>query len=341
MQTLRAFRIHEDPSGTGFAVRAGFESVPLPQPAVGQVLLRVAFSGINYKDALAASGAGRILRRFPLTGGIDFSGTVVASADPRWREGDQALVAGCGLSETHDGGYADYACVAGDWLVPLPPGHSLWSVMALGTAGFTAALALHKLELNGLQPGQGPVAVTGASGGVDSIAIDLLAARGYEVTAISRKPDQAAYLRSLGAAQVLSPDQLGLGGKPLERAHWAAAIDNVGGDLLAGLLASTVTGGSVASIGQAGGAALHTTVMPFILRGVNLLGIGSSGTPQTLRLSLWQRLGDDLQPRHLSRIAPHTIAFDDLPTAFAGLLQGSNVGRIVVRIDPNAVVESA
>jgi NADPH2:quinone reductase len=336
VHTLRAFRIHEDRSSPGFAVRAGFESLPVPQPAAGQVLLRVAYSGINFKDALAASGAGRILRRFPLTGGIDCSGTVVASADARWREGDRALVAGCGLSETHDGGYAEYACVPGDWLVPLPQGHTLWSVMALGTAGFTAALALHKLELNGLQPGQGPVAVSGASGGVGSIAIDLLAARGYAVTAISRKADQTDYLQSLGAAQVLAPDQLGVTGKPLDRAQWAAAVDNVGGELLAGLLAATVTGGSVASIGQAGGAALNTTVMPFILRGVNLLGIGSSGTPQALRLALWQRLGDDLLPRQLARIAPHTIAFDELPGAFDALLQGRSVGRIVVRIDPQA-----
>ena len=336
MQTLRAFRLHEDRSGPGFAVRAGFESLPMPQPAAGQVLLRVAYSGINYKDALAASGAGRILRRSPLTGGIDFSGTVVASCDARWREGDLALVAGCGLSESHDGGYAQYACVPGDWLVPLPSGHTLWSVMALGTAGFTAALALHKLELNGLQPGQGPVAVTGASGGVGSIAIDLLAARGYEVAAISRKAEQAPYLHSLGAAHVLGPDQLGGTGKPLERAHWAAAVDNVGGELLAGLLAALLPGASVASIGQAGGAALQSTVMPFILRGVNLLGIGSSGAPQPLRLELWRRLGDDLRPRFLSRIAARTVEFDDLPGAFEALLQGRSVGRTVVRIDPLA-----
>ena len=336
---MRAFRIHEDRTGPDFAVRSGFETLPVPQPAEGQVLLRVAFSGINYKDALAASGAGRILRRFPLTGGIDFSGTVIASADSRWREGDLALVAGCGLSETQDGGYAEFACVPGDWLVPLPAGHSLWSVMALGTAGFTVALALHKLELNGLQPGQGPVAVTGASGGVGSLAIDLLAARGHAVTAISRKTDQADYLQGLGAAQVLAPAQLGLGGKPLARALWAAAVDNVGGELLAGLLAATAPGGSVASIGQAGGATLHTTVMPFILRGVNLLGIGSGAVAPALRLALWRRLGGDLAPRHLARIAATTVALDDLPQAFAALLQGRQVGRVVVRVDPQARID--
>ena len=332
MPAFRAFRIHEDRSRTPPAIRSGFDAVSLADLAAGDVVIRVAWSGINYKDALAATGAGRILRRYPLVGGIDLSGTITASEDPRYRVGEPVIVTGCGLSETHDGGYAEYARVPGDFIVPLPAGMTLRSAMALGTAGFTAALAIHRMEHNAQSPAKGPIAVTGATGGVGSIAIDLLSARGYEVVAITSKADARAYLAGLGAHSVLLRAELELGGKPLERARFGGALDNVGGELLSYLLRSTDNGGNVAAIGLAGGASLATSVMPFILRGVNLLGINSAATPRDTRLAIWQRLATDLAPRHLGQIVTRTLEFADLPAAFAAFIDGSHAGRSLVRI---------
>jgi acrylyl-CoA reductase (NADPH) len=328
MNTFRAFRIHE----VDKKIVARFEELTLADLSPGDVVVRVTYSGVNYKDALAATGAGKILRRYPLVGGIDFAGIVETSSDARYRAGDAVLVTGCALSETHDGGYAEYARVPGDWLVPMPPGLDARTAMALGTAGFTAALAIHLMERNDQRPAAGPIVVTGATGGVGSIAIDMLAGRGYEVIAVSGKALAAEYLASLGATRVLQREAIDYGKKPLEAAQFGGAIDSVGGKMLAWLTRTVGFRGNIASIGLAGGHELVTTVMPFILRGVNLLGINSSATPRDLRLSVWQRIATDLAPRHLSRIVTSTVAFADLPQAFAPLIEGRVLGRTLVEM---------
>jgi acrylyl-CoA reductase (NADPH) len=325
---FKAFRIHSE----GGKIAARYEPVTLDDLAPGEVVIRVGYSDINYKDALAATGAGKILRRYPLVGGIDLAGVVESSSDTRYRPGDAVLVTGCGLSETHDGGYAQFARVPGDWVIPIPQGLDAFTAMALGTAGFTAALAIHRLEHNGQSPAGGPIAVTGASGGVGSIAVDMLAARGYRVVAVSGKAGAAQYLKELGAAEVLTRQDLDLGSRPLETARFAGAIDNLGGEVLAWLTRSVDFWGNIASIGMAGSAELKTTVMPFILRGVNLLGINSSATRREWRLAVWKRIATDLRPRHLERIVTRTIAFDELPGAFPAYLDGAVTGRTVVRI---------
>ena len=328
MAAFKAFRIHEE----GKKIAARFERLTLDDLSPGDVVVRVTHSDINYKDALAATGAGRILRRYPLVGGVDLAGVVESSSDPRYSKGDRVLVTGCALSETHDGGYAEYARVKGDWVIPIPPGLDEFSSMALGTAGFTAALAVHRMEHNGQAPAGGPVVVTGASGGVGSIAIDMLAVRGYEVIAVSGKEAATDYLQGLGAARVLARQQINFGSKPLEAAQFAGAIDNVGGEMLTWLTRTVDFWGNIASIGLAGSAELKTTVMPFILRGVNLLGINSSATPRALRLAVWSRIATDLKPRHLHRIVTRTISFDELPGAFPAYVEGGVTGRTVVRI---------
>jgi acrylyl-CoA reductase (NADPH) len=323
-----AFRIHSE----GGRVAARFEPVTLDDLAAGDVVIRVSHSDINYKDALAATGAGKILRRYPLVGGIDLAGVVEASSDARYRPGDAVLVTGCGLSETHDGGYAQFARVPGDWVIPMPEGLDAFTAMALGTAGFTAALAIHRMEQNGQSPAGGPVAVTGASGGVGSIAVDMLAARGYRVVAVSGKAAAAGYLKELGAAEVLTRQDLDLGSRPLENVRFAGAIDNLGGEVLAWLTRTVDFWGNIASIGMASSAELKTTVMPFILRAVSLLGINTSTTPREMRLAVWKRIATDLKPRHLDRIVTRTIAFDELPAAFPAYIEGGIVGRTVVKI---------
>ena len=325
---FKAFRIHSD----GGRVSARFETLTLDDLSPGEVVVRVSHSDINYKDALAATGAGKILRRYPLVGGIDLAGVVETSADARYRPGDAVLVTGCGLSETHDGGYAQFARVMGDWVIPMPPGLDAFTAMALGTAGFTAALAIHRMEQNGQSPAGGPIAVTGATGGVGSVAIDMLTARGYEVVAISGKAAAADYLRELGATEVLARADLELGARPLENARFAGAIDNLGGEVLSWLTRAVDFWGNIASIGLASSAELKTSVMPFILRGVALLGINSSATRREWRLAVWQRIASDLRPRHLKRIVTRTIGFDELPGAFPAYLEGRVTGRTVVRI---------
>ena len=328
MTTFKAFRIHEIDK----KIVARFDNLSIDDLGAGDVVVKVLYSDINYKDALAATGAGKILRKYPLVGGIDLAGIVESSTDARHQPGDHVLVTGCGLSETHDGGYAEYARLRGEWVIGLPAGLGAFKAMSLGTAGFTAALAIHRMEHNGQTPAKGPIVVTGATGGVGSLAIDMLAARGYQVTAVTGKAAQIPYLKSIGAAQVLLRNEIDFGKRPMEAAQFAGAIDNVGGAMLTWLTRTVDYWGNIASIGLAGSAELHTTVLPFILRGVNLLGINSSATPRATRLVIWERIASDLKPRHLDKIATRTLPFAELPGVFDEYLQGGVVGRTVVKI---------
>ncbi len=324
-----AYRIHRLDTRQ---IVARFDEVGLDDLTPGDVVVRVTHSDINYKDALAATGTSPILRKYPLAGGIDLAGEVVTSADPRYAPGQQVLVTGCGLSETQDGGYSEYSRLQGDWVIPLPPGITAVDAMKLGTAGFTAALGIHRMEQNGQTPAKGPVVVTGATGGVGSLAINMLAGRGYEVVAVSGKPDAEDYLREIGAAKILRRQDINFGTKPLEAVQWAGAVDNVGGEMLTWLTRTVDFWGNIASIGLAGSHELHTTVMPFILRGVNLLGINSSATPRQVRLDVWQRIATDLRPQQLDRIAGKMVDFDELPAQFDDYIKGRVIGRTVVRI---------
>jgi acrylyl-CoA reductase (NADPH) len=327
LESFRAFRIFEVNGKTqGRVVDA-----TLDQLSPGDVVIKTEASSVNYKDALAGTGAGKIIRRFPLIGGIDAAGMVASSADPRFREGEGVLVTGYDLGVAHDGGYAGFVRVPGDWVVALPPGLSAHDAMAIGTAGFTAALSLVDMEQNGLKPGQGPVVVTGATGGVGSVAVQLLAARGYEVTALTGKDDEHEFLRSLGAKEVLSRNTLQMGTKPLEKPLWAGAVDVAGGETLAWLTRTMMYNGPIASSGLTAGTTLTTTVLPFILRGVKLLGIDSVMCPAEKRQAVWRRLATDLKPAGLRSIATD-IGLDGLPDAFATLLKGGARGRFVVRM---------
>jgi NADPH2:quinone reductase len=328
MNPFKAFRIHEREG----KIVASFEQLALDALTAGDVVIRVQCSSINYKDALAATGAGKILRKYPLNGGVDFAGEVASSEDARYKPGQKVLVMGCGHSETLDGGYAAYARSKGDFVIPLPDGMSTFDAMALGTAGFTVGLAIQRMEQNGQKPAMGPIVVTGASGGVGSIAVDLFAKLGYEVVAVSGKPEADEFLKALGAARILRRQDIDLGKRPLETAQWGGALDNVGGEILTWLTRTVDNGGNIASIGLAASHKLETTVMPFILRGVSLLGINSSAMPREVRLVIWKRLATDLKPRHLDRIVTQTIAFADLPGAFDAYVKGRIVGRTVVKI---------
>lgn len=300
----------------------------------GEVTIRVAFSSINYKDALAATGAGRIIRRFPCIGGIDLAGTVTASADPRFVAGDEVLATSYDIGVAHHGGYAQVARVPANWVVKLPAGLALKEAMALGTAGFTAGLGLVRMEENGLKPGKGPVIVSGATGGVGSLAVDMLAARGYEVTALTGKEAETDYLKGLGAKDVMLRQALDLAKiKPLDKALWAGAVDSLGGDVLAWMASTMKQDGTIASIGLAASMNFNTTVAPFILRGVSLLGIDSANAGEPRRSAVWRRLASDLKPRHLAALT-RTIAFADLPQAFENFIKGHAHGRVVVEIAP-------
>ena len=329
MTSFRAFRIHNDDAG----YRAGIETMDTGALSPGEVLVKVAYSSVNYKDALAGTGKGRILRSYPLNGGIDVAGHVVASTDPSFREGDAVLCTGSGLSETRDGGYGEYARLDARWTIPLPPGLSLRESMILGTAGFTAALALLRMQDNRQTPLLGPIAVSGASGGVGMLAIDIFSRAGYEVHAISGKADQFDFLRSLGAADCIDRHQLAFSGKPMDSARFGGALDNVGNGMLGGLLPLVSPYGNVAICGNAGGIAFDSTVMPFIIRGVSLLGIASAGTARDIRAAVWQHLASDWKPQHLERISTREIGLDQLPGVFARMLAGDSFGRTLVRID--------
>ncbi len=327
----RALRVRQDGGETFAAV----ETQTVGPPDEGELLLRAGWSSVNYKDALAVTGRGRILRRFPLTPGIDVAGTVAASRDPRFAEGAEVLATGYGLGVERDGGLTEWVRVPADWAVPLPPALSLRDAMVLGTAGFTAGLALARMERLGFSPEGGPVLVTGATGGVGSLAVALLGARGYEVTAATRKAEAVEYLRSLGASAVVDPAALAApGGGPLASGRWGGVIDNVGGALLAEVLRAVRPWGVVASVGLAGGHALQTTVLPFVLRGVSLLGIDSVDCPMPLRREVWARLAAELAPERLARVATTEIGLEEVPAAGERLLAGEVVGRTLVRLGP-------
>ncbi len=325
---FRSFRIRKDAQG----YRAAIEEDGLEALSPGEVTIKVAWSSVNYKDALAGTGQGKILRSFPLVGGIDVAGHVVESRDARYREGDPVLVTGCGLSETRDGGYSEYLRLDPDWIVPLPAGLSLREAMALGTAGFTAALSLFRMEQNGQAPESGPILVTGATGGVGMLAIAILAKAGFEPHALSGKFERLDDLTALGAVSVLDRKTVTMGKRALETAAWAGAIDNVGDEVLAWLTRVIQPYGNIASCGLAGGELLHTTVMPFILRGVSLLGIASAGTAYGIRREIWQRLAGPWKPETLDRITTREIMLEELPTVFDTMLAGGSFGRTVVRI---------
>lgn len=328
MESFRALLIEERDG----KVCSGFVRLQESQLDAGDVTIRVAYSSVNYKDALAATGKGKIIRRFPCVGGIDLAGTVVASSDSRFSPGDPVIATSFDIGVAHHGGYAEIARVPGDWVVPLPAGMSLFEAMALGTAGFTAALGIVRMEENGLRPEKGPVIVTGATGGVGSLAIDMLARRGYHVVALTGKESEADYLRSLGAAEVMLRQHLDLSKiRPLDRGRWAGAVDNLGGDVLAWIASTMEQGGTIASIGLAASMSLNTTVAPFILRGVSLLGVDSGYIREPYRSSVWQRLASDLRPPHLEAMA-RRIAFDQLPETFAEYIAGQAKGRVVVDV---------
>jgi NADPH2:quinone reductase len=328
MQSFKAYRIHNDDG----SIRAQFETIGIDDLTEGEVIIRSAYSDVNYKDALAATGKGKILRHYPLVGGIDVSGTVEQSDSDQFKPGDAVTVCGCELSEIRDGGYAEYVRVPADCVVRIPDTLSLFEAMAIGTAGFTAALAVQRMEENGQTPQHGPIVVTGATGGVGSIAIDILDGAGYEVVAYTGKQSAEEYLLGLGASRLLLRGETDLGKRPMEKAEWGGAIDNLGGEVLTWLTRTVKPFGNIASIGLAASYELHTTVMPFILRGVSLLGINSVLCSSSLRQSVWDRLGNDLKPRHLDKIVTRTVGFDELPRVFDDYIKGTNTGRTVVTI---------
>jgi putative YhdH/YhfP family quinone oxidoreductase len=300
----------------------------------GDVLIRVECSSVNYKDALAATGKGQIIRRFPCVGGIDLAGTVIRSAAPRFQPGDRVIATSYEIGVAHHGGYAEYALMPGGWVLPLPAGLSMQEAMAIGTAGLTAAMAITRMENCGLKPENGPVIVTGATGGVGSLAVDMLAGRGYEVVALTGKPHKIDWLHSLGASRVMLRSELALNAiKPLDKGIWAGAVDNLGGAALAWLLSSSKPTGVVASIGLAADTMLNTSVLPFVLRGVSLLGIDSVYAGFAVREKAWARLAADLRPRHLAAIT-RVVGFDDLPGVFEEMIEVRTFGRTVVQIAP-------
>lgn len=297
--------------------------------SVGEVLVAVEYSGINYKDALAVTGRGKILRSYPLNAGIDLAGTVLESSSPNVQVGARVLVNGCGLGEGHDGGLAQRARVPAEWIIPLPAGLSSLQAMTLGTAGFTAALCLHRMLENDQRPDKGPIVVTGATGGVGSVAVALFASQGYEVIALSGRPEHHDYLRQLGASDVCTLADLKLGDRPLEAARFGGVVDNVGGEQLAKLIAHVNLWGNVACVGLADSEKLPTTVFPLILRGVSLLGVSSANCPMPLRKQIWQRLGADWRIP-FDKLYTETVALRHVVPACHDLLDRKRFGRTVV-----------
>jgi len=325
---FKAMMVTKDDQGQQHVAVASLNDTDLMD---GDVTVKVTHSTINYKDGLVLSGKSPVVRKFPMIGGIDFAGVVESSSHPNFKANDAVLLNGYGLSETHYGGYAEKARVKGDWLVKIPDGMSAHDVMAIGTAGYTAALAVLALEAHGVKPSDGPAVVTGAAGGVGSVAIALLKTRGWHVIASTGRPEERDYLMSLGAAEIIDRKELSEPGKPLGKERWAAGVDSVGSHTLANLLAMTKAHGAISACGLAQGMDLTTSVAPFILRGVALLGIDSVMCPMPRRLEAWARLKSDLDPALLKSMT-RTIKFDDLIPTAATILKGQIRGRVVVEI---------
>lgn len=327
-ETFQALRVFEE----GGKSAARVVELARSELSQGEVLIRTAYSSVNYKDALAVTGAGKVIRRFPCIAGIDSSGTVVESSDARFKPGDPVIATSYDLGVAHDGGFSQYVRAKADWVLTLPTGLDLYEAMALGTAGFTAGLAIELAEQNELAPARGKVLVNGATGGVASLVIDMLDKLGYSVVALTGKLAEESYLKALGAKEVLDRGKLDLGSRPMEKALWAGAFDSVGGEQLAWLTRTMQQNGVIASFGNAGGIELKTTVLPFILRGIRLVGVDTGYTPMPLRSKVWQRLATDLKPHHLAAIA-HKIALADVPAYCTRMLAGQIRGRAVVAFD--------
>ncbi|HSA89816.1 MAG TPA: acryloyl-CoA reductase [Burkholderiales bacterium] len=330
MERFKAYKLTETADKK---IRAEFVDMTLDELDPGDVVVRVAYSDVNYKDALAATGKGRILRRQSCVGGIDFSGTVVSSSNPEFAKGDAVLAIGFDLGVSHHGGYAQYARVPAPWLTKLPKGMSLWEAMAFGTAGYTAGIAVVRMEHEGLEPAGGPVLVDGATGGVGSIAIAALARLGYHVVALTAKESESQWLKKLGAREILLRQSLNLEKiKPLDKSTWAGAVDNLGGEVLAWLCSTMKDNGVIASVGLAASPSLNTTVMPFILRGARLLGINSGESSNDVRATVWRRLATDMKPPLLKEMA-RTVPFSRLPSVFDDYINAKVTRRVVVDLE--------
>jgi acrylyl-CoA reductase (NADPH) len=330
MEPFKAYKLSETAERK---IRAEFVEMTLEELDPGDVVVRVAYSDVNYKDALAATGKGKILRRPSCVGGIDLSGTVVSSTNPGFKKGDAVFGIGFELGVSHHGGYAQYARVPGAWLMKLPAGLSLWEAMAFGTAGYTAGIAIVRMEHEGLRPSSGPVLVNGATGGVGSIAIAALARLGYHVVALTGKQSESDWLKKLGAREIKLRTELDLAKiKPLDKATWAGAVDNLGGEVLSWICSTMKDNGVIASIGLAASPALNTTVMPFILRGARLLGINSGESSNDVRETVWRRLASDMKPPLLKEMA-RTVPFAQLPAVFDDFINAKVARRVVVDLD--------
>jgi putative YhdH/YhfP family quinone oxidoreductase len=333
VQTFKAYRTFEDNK----VVTSRFVDMALDDLDPGEVVIKTKYSTINFKDALSHNGTGRIMRKYPTNAGIDMAGTVEASSDPRWKKGDKVIVHGYDMGVAHDGGYSEHVRVPADWVVRRPESMTAFDAMTLGTAGFTAAQAIMLMQNNGLAPDKGPVAVTGATGGVGSVAVEILAKIGYHVVAITGKEEEGDYLKGLGAKEVIARQSIDLAKiKPLDKATWAGAVDNLGGDLLAWLLSTMKIGGTVGAVGLAADMKLNTTVAPFILRGVALLGADSANCPMAVRQTIWNKLAVEWRPDQVHDQV-RTIDFDELPTHFDAYLKGLVRGRTVVKIAADPV----
>ena len=325
---FKCFRIDQEDD----KIVSGLKSISMDDINTGEIPLKTEYSSINYKDALAATGKGKILRTFPLIGGVDVAGEVVESDDPRFDPGDKVIAACSGLSETNDGGYSEYARINSEAAIELPKQMDTRTAMAIGTAGFAAGLAIFKMKLNKQTPEMGPIVVTGATGGVGSIAIDMLSSSGFETTAITRKKTHDEYLKTIGTTNIVCLEEMELGERPLEKAQFGGGIDNVGGDLLSWVLRSTVPEGNVASIGLAADFKLPTNVMPFILRGVNLLGVNSTTLPNAVKQEVWEDIANNMSPQKIDQIVTKEVTLEELPDQFQAFIEGSIVGRVLVKV---------
>lgn len=329
MDNFKAFIVNKTDDDFSAEVKTiGLDDLP-----AGDVVIKVAYSSVNFKDGLASIPSGKIVRSYPFVPGIDLAGTVVRSDDSRFKEGDEVIATSYEIGVSHYGGYSEFARIPADWIVPLPVGLNLREAMVFGTAGFTAALSVHRLEENGLTPEKGKVLVTGATGGVGSVAVAMLAKRGYHVVASTGKESEHEYLRKIGAAEIISRDELtGEKVKPLDKQFWAAAVDPVGGKTLSAILSKLEYNGSVAVSGLTGGTDVATTVFPFILRGINLLGIDSVYCPMETRNAIWQRMASDLKPEGILETIENEVSLEELPRVLASILKGENRGRTIVKI---------